>query len=98
MADLLTAIDRFRHRPKTNRQPAELAAELRGIRHGQDLLDLELSETTAAFSKTEEHDEQGSVRPIDWIRHHCRMSSGAVCNSVAVGQHLDKLPRSGAAV
>ena len=94
VADLLGAIDRFRQRPKTNRQPAELAAELKGIRHGQDLLELEFSETTALFAKTEEYDEQGSVSPIDWIRHHCRMSSGAVWNSLAVGQHLEELPRS----
>jgi hypothetical protein len=94
VADLLSAIDRFRQRPKTNRQPTELAAELKGIRHGQDLLELEFSETTARFAKTEEYDEQGSVSPIDWIRHHCRMSSGAVWNSLAVGQHLAELPRS----
>ena len=94
LAELLGAIDRFRQRPKTSRQPAELAAELRGIRHAQDLLELEFSETTAAFSKTEEYDEQGSVSPIDWIRHHCRMSSGAVWNSLAVGQHMDRLSQS----
>ena len=94
VGELLSAVDRFRQRPKTNRQPAELAAELRGIRHAQDLLELEFSETTAAFSKTEEYDEQGSVSPIDWIRHHCRMSSGAVWASLAVGEHLDDLPRS----
>ncbi len=94
LAELLSAIDRFRQRPKTNRQPQELAAELKGIRHGLDLLELEFSETTAAFSKTEEYDEQGSVSPIDWIRHHCRMSSGAVWNSLAVGQHLDDLTQS----
>jgi hypothetical protein len=94
VAELLSAIDRFRQRPKTNRHPAELAAELKGIRHAQDLLELEFSETTAAFSKTEEYDEQGSVSPIDWIRHHCRMSSGAVWSSLAVGQHVEELPRS----
>jgi hypothetical protein len=94
ITELLGAIDRFRQRPKTNRQPAELAADLRGIRHCQDLLELEFSQTTAAFSKTEEYDEQGSVSPIDWIRHHCRMSSGAVWASLAVGQHLDDLPHS----
>jgi hypothetical protein len=94
VGELLSAVDRFRQRPKANRQPAELAAELRGIRHAQDLLELEFSETTAAFSKTEEYDEQGSVSPIDWIRHHCRMSSGAVWASLAVGEHLDDLPRS----
>ena len=98
LAELLGAIDRFRQRPKTSRQPAELAAELRGIRHAQDLLELEFSETTAAFSKTEEYDEQGSVSPIDWIRHHCRMSSGAVWNSLAVGQHMDNLSQSIGAV
>jgi hypothetical protein len=98
VADLLATIERFRQRPKTNRQPAQLAAELKGIRHAQDLLELEFSQTTAAFSKTEEYEEQGSVSPIDWIRHHCRMSSGAVWSSLAVGEHLDDLPRSVEAV
>ena len=94
LAELLAAIDRFRQRPKADRQPPELAAELKGIRHAGDLLELEFAETAAAFSKTEEYGEQGSVSPIDWIRHQCRMSSGAVWNSIAVGQHLEDLPRS----
>lgn len=98
LADLLAAIDRFRQRPKTNRHPAELAAELKGTRHAEDLLELEFSETAAAFSKTQEYEEQGSVSPIDWIRHHCRMSSGAVWSSLAVGEHLHDLPRSVEAV
>ena len=85
LAELLAAIDRFRQRPKTNRQPQELAGELKGIRHATDLLELEFSQTAAAFSKTEEYDEEGSVSPIDWIRHQCRMSTGAVWNSLAVG-------------
>ncbi len=74
---LLRAIDRFRQRPRAHREPQELAAELKGIRHGQDLLELEFAETAANFSKTEEYEEQGSVSPIDWIRHHCRMSSSS---------------------
>ncbi len=98
LAELLGAIDRFRQRPKTNRQPQELAAELKGIRHAMDLLELDFSQTAAAFSKTEEYDEEGSVSPIDWIRHQCRMSTGAVWNSLAVGEHLDDLPRSVEAV
>lgn len=98
VAELLSAIDRFRQRPKGNRHPAELAAELKGTRHGQDLLELDFAETTAAFSKTQEYEEQGSVSPIDWIRHHCRMSSGSVWSSLAVGEHLDDLPRSVEAV
>src|SRR6266480_728507 len=98
LAELLAAVDRFRQRPKTNRQPQELAAELKGIRHATDLLELEFSQTAAAFSKTEEYEEEGSVSPIDWIRHQCRMSTGAVWNSLAVGEHLDELPRSVEAV
>jgi len=98
LAALLSAIDRFRQRPRTYREPQELASELKGIRHGQDLLELEFAETAANFSKTEEYEEQGSVSPIDWIRHHCRMSSSAVWGSVAVGDHLQELPRSVEAV
>jgi uncharacterized protein DUF222/HNH endonuclease len=98
VADLLDAIERFRARPKGNREPAKLATELKGIRHGQDLLELDFSETAAEFGKTEEYDEQGSLSPIDWIRHHCRMSSSAVWGSMAVGQHLRDLSRSVEAV
>ncbi len=95
---LVSAVDRFRERPKSHREPEELAAELRGIRHAQDLLELEFAETAARFSRTEEYEEQGSVSPIDWIRHHCRMSSSAVWGSVAVGGHLAELTRSVEAV
>jgi hypothetical protein len=95
---LQTAIDRFRQRPRVHREPQELAAELRVIRHCQDLLELDFAETAANFSKTQEYEEQGSVSPIDWIRHHCRMSSSAVWGSVAVGDHLADLPRSVEAV
>jgi hypothetical protein len=98
LAALLSAIHRFRQRPRTRREPQELAADLKGIRHGQDLLELEFAETAANFSKTEEYEEQGSVSPIDWIRHHCRMSSSAVWGSVAVGDHLADLTRSVVAV
>jgi uncharacterized protein DUF222/HNH endonuclease len=94
---LLTAIDRFRQRTKTHDQE-ELAVEIKAIRHGQDLLELDFAETAARFSKTQEYEEQGSVSPIDWIRHHCRMSSSAVWGSIAVGDHLGDLPRSVEAV
>ena len=98
VADLLAAIERFRARPKGDREPAELAGELKGIRHGQDLLELDFSETAAEFGTTQEFEEQGSVSPIDWIRHHCRMSSSSVWSSMAVGRHVADLPRSVEAV
>jgi hypothetical protein len=95
---LHAAIDRFRQRPRVHREPTELAAELKVIAHCRDLLDLDFAETAANFSKTQEYEEQGSVSPIDWIRHNCRMSSSAVWGSVAVGDHLADLPRSVEAV
>jgi hypothetical protein len=95
---LRSAIDRFRHRPKAHLEAEELGAELQGIRHCQDLLELDFAETAVRFSKTNEYEEQGSVSPIDWIRHHCRMPSSAVWASVAVGDHLADLPRSAEAV
>jgi uncharacterized protein DUF222/HNH endonuclease len=98
VAELLGAVERFRQRSKASRKPTELAAELKGIRHAQDLLELEFSATAAEFGRTEEYEEQGSVSPIDWIRHHCRMSSSAVWGSMAVGQHLGELSRSVEAV
>ncbi|TMC43640.1 MAG: DUF222 domain-containing protein [Chloroflexi bacterium] len=95
---LLGAIERFRQRPSAHREPAELAAELKAVRHGQDLLDLEFSKIAALFQETQEYEDQGSVSPFDWIRHHCRMSSSAVWSNIAVGQHLDELPGSVSAV
>ena len=95
---VLRAIEQLRRRPRTHREPDELTAELRGLRRGQDLLELEFAATAAQFSRTEEYEEQGSVSPIDWIRHHCKMSSSAVWGSVAVGEHLADLPRSVEAV
>ena len=95
---LHASIDRFRQRPRVHREPTELAAELKVIAHCRDLLDLDFAETAANFSKTQEYEEQGSVSPIDWIRHNCRMSSSAVWGSVAVGDHLADLPRSVEAV
>jgi hypothetical protein len=96
--DLRAAIERFRQRPKDRRLPEDLAAELKGIRHCQDILELDFAETAAAFGKTEEYDDQGSVSPIDWIRHRCRMSSSAVWASMAVGEHLGDLTHSVEAV
>lgn len=95
---VLSAIEDLRHRLRTHREPCELTAELRAFRRGQDLLELEFAATAAEFSRTEEYEEQGSVSPIDWIRHHCKMSSSAVWGSVAVGEHLADLPRSVEAV
>ncbi|HYM50236.1 MAG TPA: DUF222 domain-containing protein [Candidatus Limnocylindrales bacterium] len=95
---LFAAIGRFRSRDKARRQPADLAADLIRLRRACDLLELDFSETAAAFSATNEDQNQGSTTPIDWIRHHCRMSGGAAADRVAVGEALPRLDESARAV
>ncbi len=48
--DLFAAIERFRQRPKANRTPDELKAELIDERHAADLLELDFSESTGWFA------------------------------------------------
>jgi hypothetical protein len=96
---LLGAIDQFRRRPsKGTRAEEEVALDLIQLRRGIDLLELEFSELAGAFAKTELADDWGSNSPIDWIRHECKMSSGAAADRVFVGTHLAQLPASTAAV
>ena len=52
----------------------------------------------AVFASTDEYDAQGSVTPIDWIRHHCHMSGNAAARAVAAGEQLHRLPGSAAAL
>lgn len=92
--ELLDAVERFRRRPKTFRSGAELGEELPRLRHACDLLELEFSQAAAAFHATDEYDLWGSTTPIDWIRHHCRMSGHAAAERVTVGQQLGRLPKS----
>ena len=94
---LVARIERFYAQPARKTGP-ELAADLIELRRGQDLIDLKFSEMSAAFAATDEYDEQGSVTPIDWIRHHCHMGKGAVADRVAVGEQMASLPASAEAV
>jgi hypothetical protein len=90
---LVARIERFCAR-RIRQDGPQLALDLIELRRGLDLLDLKFSEMAAAFATTEEYDEQGSVSPIDWIRHKCRMGRGAAADRVAVGEHLAGLPKS----
>ena len=90
LTELLGAIDRFCRRPR----PGDPADELVHLRHACDLLELEFAAAAAAFAASDEYDRQGSVTPIDWIRHHCNMSGHAAADRVCVGQQLPNLPQS----
>ena len=68
------------------------------LRHACDRLEVEFSEVAADFAATGEYEVQGSITPIDWIRHNCGMSGHAAAERVCVGEQLASLPQSTDAV
>src|SRR5260370_16624821 len=64
------------------------------LRQAIDSLELEFAQTAAEFARTDEYDEQGSISPIDWIRHTCHMTSTSAAACLAVGKNLERLPES----
>ena len=83
--------------------PPEVSGEERRARmlrkrKAIDLMELSFAEDAAAFAATDEYDELGFVSAIDWIRFNCHMTSGGAASSVAVGNSMDRLPRSVEAV
>jgi hypothetical protein len=75
-----------------------LGYKLIGLRLAIDSLEMDFARTAAEFACTNEYDEQGSTSPIDWIRHNCNMTSVTAGAAVAVGENLDRLPETVAAV
>src|SRR6267143_1610211 len=90
---LVARIEDFYAEPIRETGP-ELAADLRELARGQNLLDLKFSDMAAAFATTDEYDAEGAVSPIQWIRQNCHMTSGAAADRVAVGQHVTSVPES----
>ena len=78
--------------------PTELGDHLVRLRQGIDLLELGFAAEAAVFAATDEYDAQGSVSPIDWIRHHCHLSRQAAARAVAAGEQVHRLPASVAAL
>ena len=78
--------------------PTELGDHLIRLRQGIDLLELGFAAEAAVFAATDEYDAQGSVSPIDWIRHHCHLSRQAAARAVAAGEQVHRLPASVAAL
>ena len=94
----IQAIARFVEMPRLELTAFELGEHLVRLRQGMDRLELHFAMGAAAFAATNECEVQGSVSPIDWIRHHCQMSGHAAARAVAAGEQLHRLPVSAAAV
>ncbi len=95
---LLEDIQHFVERPSEPMTPEQLGEHLIKFRHGIDLLELQFAADAAIFATTDEYDAQGSVSPIDWIRHHCHMSGPAASRSLNAGEQIGRLPETVAAL
>ncbi|MBV9101695.1 MAG: DUF222 domain-containing protein [Candidatus Dormibacteraeota bacterium] len=80
------------------RSGAPLDDQLRDLRHTIDLLEVEFAVLSAEFAKTDKAEHDGYVSPIQWLRHECRTNGHIAATAVTVGQQLDRLPKSAAAI
>jgi hypothetical protein len=76
----------------------EIAAELIRRRQKIDQDELEFSVLAAQFAQTDEYDWQGFDSPITWIKANCHMSGGAAAARICVGQQVEHIAQSSAAM
>src|SRR5947209_18169349 len=79
VGSLIAEIERFCARPSPVAGD-ELAADLRELARGRNLLDLKFSDMAAAFARTDHYDAEGCLSPIHWLRLNCHMTSGAAAD------------------
>jgi hypothetical protein len=91
---LSDAVDAFCSRDRSRMTGEEVGFEMVHLRHQCDRLEMEFSKLASEFAATDEYLASGSVSPIHWIRHNCRMGSGAAADRVAVGEHAAGMPLS----
>ena len=77
---------------------AELAERVIKLSFAADMINLELSRAAAGFAQTDEYEQQGFDSPIQWIKANCHMSGGAASDRVCVGEQLENLGESRAAL
>src|ERR1700682_6181516 len=97
-SELLLAAEHYRSRPAVELAGAELGEELVRLRHVVDLLEVEFAKLAGRFAQTDEWDGGGFYSPIHWIRVNCHLGGGAAAERIAVGEQLDQLPLSSAAL
>src|SRR5438876_5204949 len=87
LSSLIAEIERFCASPSPVGGD-QLAADLREVARGRNLLDLKFSEMAAAFAQTDQYDAEGCISPIHWMRLNCHMTGGAAADRVVVGERV----------
>jgi len=75
-----------------------IGSQLISLRHVIDHLEVQFSRLAVEFHKTDWWDDEGFNSSGDWIRLNCRMTSNAVWDRLRVGERLDDLTQSTAAM
>jgi len=91
---LADAVDAFCSRDRSGMTAEQVGFDMVHLRHQSDRLEIEFSKLASEFAATDEHLTSGSISPIHWIRHNCRMGSGAAADRVAVGDQAAGMPLS----
>jgi hypothetical protein len=76
----------------------EIAAELIRRRQKIDQDELDFSILAAQFAQTDEYDWQGFDSPHAWLKANCHISGGAAAARICVGQQLEHIAQSSAAM
>src|ERR1700736_630130 len=95
---LQAAVEGYRSRPLVELSGEQLGAELVRLRHVVDLLEVEFAKLACRFAETDEWDDGGFYSPIHWIRVNYHLGGGAASDRITVGEQLDQLPLSAAAL
>lgn len=94
VAELAVAVEAFSSRDRSGMTAEYVGFEMVHLRHQCDRLEVEFSKLASEFAASDEYVASGSVSPIHWIRHNCRMGSGAAADRVAVGDQMAGMPLS----
>ena len=97
-SELLLAVESYRSRPAVELSGAQIGEELVRLRHVVDLLEVEFAKLSGRFAETDEWDGGGFFSPIHWIRVNCHLGGGAAADRITVGEQLEALPLSSAAL
>lgn len=98
IASVVRAVERLRARDRVGRVQAQVAQELIDLRHASDLLEVEFATVAAEFAASDEYERRGSASPVQWIRQSCNMTGHAAAGAVCVGEQMERLPHSVAAL
>ena len=76
----------------------QLADELRQLAWVKDQLALEFAIRAGTFASTDYCDADAGMSPYQWIRDECKVSGGVASDALAVGERVEALPASMAAM